>query len=281
MAEELERNHIASLDLKRKAIETEGAAIISELEAPTEDGGPCMGIDTPLVDAQGYPRGDVDVVRARTLRSRLNIIRTDHKVLMKEMDEALKRLASLQDPKKSQKEREELEKRMAPKPTPKFDRKTGKWVVMNWDGTVSGVPGGDQRQFDDLDNDKGAVQSEERVSKTAEKDHAITTPTTVTQQEKSTPLLPFARINFVAEESPAAEACMEENDLILDFGGINHTNPNTMGAIEELVPRAASSQEELEVRILRDGSQLFLRLKPRSWFGRGLLGCHIVKYSQE
>jgi hypothetical protein len=25
------------------------------------------------------------------------------------------------------------------KPKPKFDKKTGKWVVMSWDGSVAGV----------------------------------------------------------------------------------------------------------------------------------------------
>jgi hypothetical protein len=37
---------------------------------------------------------------------------------------------------------------LAEKPKPRLDpESTGKWVVMNWDGTVAGVAGGDKRHF--------------------------------------------------------------------------------------------------------------------------------------
>lgn len=267
------RNRVAALDVKRRALESEGAAIISELEAPPEGGGAPMGIDTPLVDSEGYPRGDVDVVRARTLRTRLNIIRTDHKILMKEVEQALVQLAAFRSPSKAQEEKEELEKRKAVKPTPKFDPKTGKWVVMNWDGTVAGVPGGDKRHFDRLDHDDVV----EDVSQMAPDTNFAEVPSSSVDAAPE-PLVPFARVNFVSQGSPAAVACMEENDLVLDFGGINHTNHNDLAAIGELVPSAASTNQELDVKILRDGSELWLKLKPSTWHGRGLLGCNIVKY---
>lgn len=271
------RKQLAAMDMKRKALESEGEVIILELKARPEGGGEPMGIDTPLVDAEGYPRGDVDVYRARALRSRLDVIRNDHKALMKEIDQALIKLAEYRDPKKVDDDRVELEKRMAEKPKPKLDPKTGKWVVMNWDGTVAGVAGGDKRHFDSLEQDE---MTEEDVAESVE-DPSRTTTTTTTiadHDEEEEELVPFARINFVAPESPAAEACMEENDLVLDFGGITHINHNDMTAIGELVPRAASENQELVVQILRDGSKLFLKLKPRPWHGRGLLGCYIVKY---
>lgn len=267
------RNRVAELDVKRRSLESEGAAIISELEATPEGGGAPMGIDTPLVDSEGYPRGDVDVVRARTLRTRLNVIRTDHKILMKEVEEALVQLAAFRSPSKAQEEKEELEKRKAVKPTPKFDPKTGKWVVMNWDGTVAGVPGGEKRHFDRLDQDEVVDDASQMVQDTNMTEIPASSVDTAAE-----PLVPFARINFVSPGSPAAEASMEENDLVLDFGGINHTNHNDLTAIGELVPRAAANNQELEVKILRDGSELWLKLKPSPWHGRGLLGCHIVKY---
>ena len=233
-----------------------------------------MGIDTPLVDAEGYPRGDVDVIRARHLRARLNAIRTDLEILMKEVDAALVKLEALRNPSKAQEEKEELEKRMAVKPAPKFDPTTGKWVVRNWDGTLAGVPGGDKRHFDNLEKDDVVEVNTTQVA--PDTDRTKTPEASV--EAVSDPLVPFARVNFVSPESPAADACMEENDLVLDFGGINHTNHNDMTAIGELVPRAAAANQELEVKILRDGSELWLKLKPRTWHGRGLLGCHIVKY---
>ena len=72
------KKSLAALNVQRQALETEAAALVSELNAPLASGGPPMGIDTPLVDADGYPRADIDVYRARTLRGRLATIKTDH-----------------------------------------------------------------------------------------------------------------------------------------------------------------------------------------------------------
>lgn len=256
------RKQLQTLDAKRKNLETESDAIVLELTSPPESGGEPMGIDTPLVDDEGYPRADIDVLRARTLRGRLSVIRTDHKAIMKQVEESLAVVAALNsDPTE---EAAELEKRKAEKPKPKFDAKTGKWVVMNWDGSVAGVEGGEQRSFHELE--KATVDEVTNA---------------VSRLATAQPLVPFARINFVSPESPAAKACMEENDLVLNFGGIDHTNHNDLAAIGALVPGVASENGEIELQILRDGSKLFLKLKPQPWHGRGLLGCHIVKYDTE
>ena len=87
-----------------------------------------MGIDTPLVDADGYPRADIDVYRARTLRGRLATIRTDHAALMRECAAGLQRVATLQNPNKAAEEQAELAARRATKPKPKYDPVSGKWV---------------------------------------------------------------------------------------------------------------------------------------------------------
>jgi len=264
------RKQFSALDVKREALETERDGIVSELKAPPEGGGEPMGIDTPFVDKEGYPRGDIDIYRARVLRGRLAEIRTDHKALMKQIEEVMVKLAAFGNPAKVEEEKAELAKRSAEKPKPKFDAKTGKWVVMNWDGSVAGVSGGEQRSFHELDR-----EDEQTGFAALTRDMNRVTTTVV---EEPMELVPFARINFVAPLSPAAEACMEENDLVLDFGGINHTNHKDMTAIGDLVPHVAANNEEVEVQILRDGSKLFLKLKPKPWHGRGLLGCHIVKY---
>jgi hypothetical protein len=86
---------LATLDVKRKALETEMDAIVSELKSKGPDGQPPMGVDTPLTDQDGYPRADIDVYRARTLRQRLNVIRTDHKALMKDVEQGLIKVPAL------------------------------------------------------------------------------------------------------------------------------------------------------------------------------------------
>mmetsp|Transcript_17315 Transcript_17315/g.28760 ORF Transcript_17315/g.28760 Transcript_17315/m.28760 type:complete len:267 (-) Transcript_17315:44-844(-) len=260
------RKQLSSLDVKRKSLELEADGISSELNAKPEGGGEPMGVDTPLVDKDGYPRGDIDVYRARALRSRLAIIRTDHKEIMKEVEAKLALLAAAANPDKVEAETKELQQRLAQKPKPKFDAKTGKWVVMNWDGSVAGVTGGETRSFHTLEDAEQAG-----VAAVTEAMNRVSTTPPVE-------LKPFCRINFVAPESPAAEACMEENDLVLEFGGINYTNHDDLKAIGELVPTAAAEEEALEVKILRNGEKLFVKIRPKAWHGRGLLGCHIVKY---
>jgi hypothetical protein len=75
-------------------MENEADAIYLELTSPPGEGVEPMGVDTPLVDPEGYPRGDIDVYRARTLRSRFRVLQTDHKVRRQSKDIVLKRITS-------------------------------------------------------------------------------------------------------------------------------------------------------------------------------------------
>lgn len=79
-------SEIFDLNKKRETLEEEASAITDELTASI-DGKEPMGISTPLVDAEGYPRADIDVYRARHLRKRLNEIKFDHSLLMKKIEE--------------------------------------------------------------------------------------------------------------------------------------------------------------------------------------------------
>ena len=79
------RQELLSLDTQKKALLSEAEAIVSELTTNQPGGGPPIGIDAPLVDDEGYPRADIDVYRARTLRKRFKEIQTDVKVLEKKI----------------------------------------------------------------------------------------------------------------------------------------------------------------------------------------------------
>jgi hypothetical protein len=43
----------------------------------------------------GYPRDEIDIFQARTLRERLAVIRTDHKALMKDIEQGLMKISAL------------------------------------------------------------------------------------------------------------------------------------------------------------------------------------------
>jgi len=92
---------------------------------------------------------------------------------------------------------------------------------------------------------------------------------------------PFAKVNGVAPNSPAAAAGLMREDLVLSFGSLTYSSFPTpsLQPLADLV--ADQENREITVRVLRASEQtLILTFTPRSgWGGRGLLGCHIVRYS--
>ncbi|NXU55190.1 PSMD9 ATPase, partial [Turnix velox] len=51
-----------------------------------------VGMDGPLVDAEGFPRDDIDLYKVRTARHNIICLQNDHKALMKQVEEALHQL---------------------------------------------------------------------------------------------------------------------------------------------------------------------------------------------
>jgi len=72
------------LTKKKKAIEDEIALHLATLESQGR-----VGMTEPLVDAEGFPRNDVDLVAIRQARQRVICLRNDHKTLMKEIEAEL------------------------------------------------------------------------------------------------------------------------------------------------------------------------------------------------
>ncbi len=194
---------------------------------------------------------------------------------------------------------------MAPKPKPKYDPVTGKWVVMNWDGTVAGIPGGEKQLFEDIDRQMSGLTGDDDVSSLgsslvnstrsiATADHEPRPPSIAVHDNNGERKEPFARVDAVAVESPAQEAGLKEEDLIVTFGPLHTENHDHLKAIAELVTEMAAEQKSIEICVIRRKSRaengdvhtedkwetLNLKISPRPWVGRGLLGCHIVPYSR-
>ncbi|KAG5186822.1 hypothetical protein JKP88DRAFT_34996 [Tribonema minus] len=87
---------------------------------------------------------------------------------------------------------------------------------------------------------------------------------------------PFARVNTVAPESPAALSGLLPGDRLVAFGRVTASNHNGLSALVSAVRDSVNAPLTLWVQ--RDGSAqlLALRLTPRAWAGQGLLGCHIL-----
>lgn len=159
-------------------------------------------MQSPLVDAEGFPRADIDIYAVRGARVRIIELRNDLKQVTDDISVALQ---VIYDPAK------------------------------NAEPAVNGA---------------------------------------------STPddLKPFARVDGVAPGSPATEAGLLREDLILRFGPLTHTDAgSTLQPLAKVV--GENENRPLRVSLLREGSPKTIIFTPRKWDGRGLLGCHIVPYS--
>ncbi|KAG6831928.1 hypothetical protein H0H92_006529 [Tricholoma furcatifolium] len=184
--------HARALIQKKKSIEEEIEAQVSILKANNST------LQTPLVDADGFPRADIDVFAVRSARVRIIELRNDLSSVTNEVGKALE---TIYDPANAPKE----------------------------------------------------VESEQ--------------------------LKPFARINAVSPGSPAAEAGLQSNDLVLKFGPLDHNACSaSLQPLTEVV--SANENRHVIIKVLRSGQTIHLTLKPRTgWGGRGMLGCHLLSYS--
>lgn len=83
--------------------------------------------------------------------------------------------------------------------------------------------------------------------------------------------IPFAMVDEISDSSPAAEDGLQLGDQILKFGSVE--------AGDNLLQRLASEAQSnlgraIPVAIMRQGAMINLIVTPRTWPGRGLLGCH-------
>ncbi|XP_017982101.1 PREDICTED: 26S proteasome non-ATPase regulatory subunit 9 isoform X4 [Theobroma cacao] len=83
--------------------------------------------------------------------------------------------------------------------------------------------------------------------------------------------VPFAMVDEIADASPAAEDGLQLGDQIVKFGNVK--------AGDNLLQRLASEAQvnqghPIPVIIMRQGALVNLVVTPRTWQGRGLLGCH-------
>lgn len=82
---------------------------------------------------------------------------------------------------------------------------------------------------------------------------------------------PFAMVDEISEESPAAEDGLQLGDQIVKFGNVEYG--------DNLLPKLASEAQmnqgkPVPMLVMRQGTLVNLMVTPRTWRGRGLLGCN-------
>ena len=211
---------------KRSALEAEMDAIISRLCRPD---GP--GLSGNLVDAEGFPRTDIDIPVVRAERRRLSELRNNHKTITDNINENIQVLHSA---------------RLSSASSSVKDSDIGAGSNNESSSVVNAVPSASPNNVVSIDS-PAAMDVDVIVSK------------------------PFAVIDEISDASPAAEDGLQLGDQIVKFGTVEAGD----NLLERLATEGRTNQgHAIPVVIMRQGATINLNVTPRTWQGRGLLGCH-------
>jgi predicted nucleic acid-binding Zn-ribbon protein len=86
------RSELQKLDQQKSAIEKEAESLTNRLNGPSFN---FIGMSGNLVDEQGFPRGDVDLLEVRKARNRVICLKKDHSDLMMQIEAKLHELHSI------------------------------------------------------------------------------------------------------------------------------------------------------------------------------------------
>ena len=222
--------------VQRDNLEAEADAIGSELTSPGPNGERPAGIKDALVDAEGFPRSDVDIFRVRELRNRLACINTDHKAVMKEIEAEMLRLH---------------ESLLA-----KSDNENQKPEDSGSSSSIS-----------------SSISSSSISS--GGKDGSTIATTSVLAAYAS--LSPIGIISELADNSPAKQANLMDNDHVLAFGPITIDTHGNVTTAMSAIASTVKENEPITLVIDRNGKLLQLDIVPKKWEGRGLLGCRLAR----
>jgi 26S proteasome regulatory subunit N4 len=219
MSNRMER--LKELISQREGLESEADMITQALTSPGPNGEPPAGLKDPLVDSEGYPRGDIDLYDVRRKRNRLAVINTDYKQLMKAIDKEVQSLYSINE-----------EEKITPPVLPVARVET-----------MTGPPDAKVNQV-------------------------------TTSIPSRSFAIPFAIVDEILPNSPAQLAGLVDGDELVRFDSVDGKVQNPLSQIPQIVTNNANHPILLVVQ--RGGEEINISLTPKSWAGRGLLGCHLT-----
>eukprot|EP00921_Rhytidocystis_pertsovi_P007725 GHVQ01012796.1.p1 GENE.GHVQ01012796.1~~GHVQ01012796.1.p1 ORF type:complete len:326 (-),score=75.40 GHVQ01012796.1:461-1438(-) len=260
---------LAELGKERERIENKVEALSLYLQQPNYP-----GVKGGLIDKEGFPRADIDVIGVRTARHELACLNTDYALIMKDIEENLHVLHQEEKTRRDLSQQEE-----------------GGELSSN-----SSVPSTDNAQTSDV---AGMRTAEARVCVS----HLTN------GREEDYPLEVFGLVDEVTADSPAWEAGLRVGDQVRKFGRLavhrikttvadaaacQHGTADLPSNKEEAFSRLKNEvlfheNRRVELEVLRqtasttngsgeESEVLTLEVLPRRWpgGGQGILGCHLI-----
>jgi len=241
------RERFRVADRERAELEAEMTALLAAL-------GPA-GMHGPLVDADGFPRADVDVMEVRTNRQRIIMRRNDLAAKMRELDALVHAVHAEARP-----------------------------ATGGEGGGASAVaaapPSGSASAGAGAGPGAAVANASDAVPPPPTHAAPAAGAGVAASAVSATPPVAMARVKSVAAGSPAAEAGLQPGDTVVEFGALSATatpKPD-LSAIAGVVGRSVGSSVRVVVARRASGgwAQVELSLTPHAWAGAGVVGFHIV-----
>lgn len=243
------------------------------LKLTTQQANNGPGLTDRLVDAEGFPRADIDVMQIRTLRNRFATLKTDLTTVSVEMERLM--YIALAPPAADGSEPPRVAPLATLNPPPIAPSTTHSTAPVSSDASFSTTP---------VPTSAPAAASTSSGDGVADANGATNTNgVTGSQSQPPTPRRPaFALVDEVFPASPSATAGLLVNDRIVAFGEVSlaaFPSPReALGALPALLHHHEG--QNVDVMVERGDEQNFtvekVTLTPRRWNGQGLLGCHVV-----
>lgn len=261
--------HLQRLQLlmaQRDALEAEAEAVRSELEAPGPEGQAAPGLRGPLVDAEGFPRADIDLYNVRAKRNRIACINTDYRAIMVEIEAELKNLHA-----------------STPMPAPPAPRAASTAVGAPNISVTTGSDDNDQAELSYLDTPGFAL-----IDEVTEGSPAASAGLCVGDVLVSFGGLRVqsSALGLGSSPMPSIPRVVQENvnrqvQIVVrrrKRGGNVPTAPSPeVDGVAAGLQGAALADASKRGNVIDD--IVHISLVPRVWSGRGLLGCHLTPMS--
>ena len=265
---------------ERDGIEAEIEMLMADLTSPGANGEAPAGLKggrgSADVDAEGFPRADVDLYEVKRKRHRLNCLQSDFKDVMRRIEALV------------------------------FSGGGGGGGGGGATAGASAVAGSEQVQSDGLPSVAsifaaagvsvpGHIQAADVTATAAAAAAAAAVPVVAGPSAAAAartaaaapvaraaaedgPSEPFATVDEVSPGGPAAAAGLRVGDAILRFGTVHAANHQKLRALAQVVGASIGQPVRVAVRRAMGAgtTTLELLLVPEPWSGAGMLGCHLL-----